>query len=66
VLPSARVCFGGGIVILSGLYLIWHQRRHSEGETAREPWQGATEKGRMLRPRAPVAVVARKQEEDSP
>ena len=32
VLPSARVCFGGGIVIISGLYLIWHQRRQSEGE----------------------------------
>jgi drug/metabolite transporter (DMT)-like permease len=66
VLPSARVCFGGGIVIVSGLYLIWHQRRQSEAETAREPWQGATEKGRMLRPRATVAVVARKQEEDAP
>jgi drug/metabolite transporter (DMT)-like permease len=66
VLPSARVCFGGGIVIISGLYLIWHQRRHSEGESAREPWQRATEKGRMLRPRSTVAVVARKQEEDSP
>ena len=26
VLPSARVCFGGGIVIASGLYVIWHER----------------------------------------
>jgi drug/metabolite transporter (DMT)-like permease len=66
VLPSARVCLGGGIVIISGLYLIWHQRRQSEGESARESWQRATEKGRMLRPRSTVAVVARKQEEDSP
>ena len=26
VLPSARVLCGGGIVIASGLYLLWHQR----------------------------------------
>jgi drug/metabolite transporter (DMT)-like permease len=66
VLPSARVCFGGGIVIASGLYLIWHQRRLSAVESAPEPWQPATEKGRMLRPSSTVAVVARKQEEDPP
>ncbi|MBV8876108.1 MAG: DMT family transporter [Gammaproteobacteria bacterium] len=66
VLPSARVCFGGGIVIASGLYLIWHQRRLSALESAREPWQPVTEKGRMLRASSTVAVVARKQEEDPP
>jgi len=66
VLPSTRVCFGGGIVILSGLYLIWHQRRQFGEESAREPWQPAAEKGRMLRHSSTVAVVARKQEEDSP
>jgi drug/metabolite transporter (DMT)-like permease len=66
VLPSARVCFGGGIVILSGLYLIWHQRRQSALESAPQPWQPAPEKGRMLRPSSTVAVVARKQEEDPP
>jgi drug/metabolite transporter (DMT)-like permease len=49
VLPSARVCLGGGIVIATGLYLIWHQRRQSERESAPEPWQPAAEKGRMLR-----------------
>jgi drug/metabolite transporter (DMT)-like permease len=49
VLPSARVCFGGGIVIATGLYLIWHQRRQSERESAPQPWQPAAEKGRMLR-----------------
>lgn len=65
VLPSARVCFGGGIVMLSGLYLIWHQRTHSEGLAAREPWQPAAEKGRMLRS-STVADAARKQEEESP
>jgi drug/metabolite transporter (DMT)-like permease len=26
VLPSARVVLGGGVVIASGLYLIWHER----------------------------------------
>jgi len=65
VLPSARVCFGGGIVMLSGLYLIWHQRTHFEGLAAREPWQPATEKGKMLRS-STVADAARKQEEESP
>jgi len=65
VLPSARVCVGGGIVILTGLYLIWHQR-HSDRESARQPWQPATEKGRMLGHSSTVEIVAHKQEEDSP
>lgn len=29
VLPSARVVLGGGVVIASGLYLIWHERTRS-------------------------------------
>ena len=29
VLPSARVVIGGGVVIVSGLYLIWRERAHS-------------------------------------
>jgi hypothetical protein len=36
VLPSARVLCGGGIVIASGLYLLWHQRaRAPAGATQR-------------------------------
>ena len=35
VLPSARVLLGGGIVIASGLYLIWHEGEQQRG--AREP-----------------------------
>ena len=66
VLPSARVCFGGGLVIATGLYLIWHQRRLTGSESSRETWQPAAEKGRMLRHSSTVEVVARKQEEDSP
>ncbi|HVN46395.1 MAG TPA: DMT family transporter [Steroidobacteraceae bacterium] len=65
VLPSLRVCLGGAVVIGSGLYLIWHQHRLARHESVREPWQAAAEKGRMLRPSS-TAVVARKQEEDSP
>jgi drug/metabolite transporter (DMT)-like permease len=64
VLPSARVCFGGGLVIATGLYLIWHQRRLAGSESSRETWQPAAEKGRMLRHSSTVEVVARKQEED--
>jgi drug/metabolite transporter (DMT)-like permease len=29
VLPSPRVCLGGGIVIASGLYVFWHERQQS-------------------------------------
>ena len=34
VLPSARVLFGGGVVIASGLYLIWHERTHAHNAPA--------------------------------
>jgi hypothetical protein len=34
VSPSARVLLGGGIVIASGLYLIWHVgTREAAGDT---------------------------------
>lgn len=36
VLPSARVCFGGGIVIASGLYVIWHERTRVPNEPLRQ------------------------------
>jgi len=66
VLPSARVVFGGGVVITTGLYLIWHQRQLADSESPRQTWQPAAEKGRMLGHSSTVEVVARKQEEDSP
>jgi len=39
VLPSARVCLGGGIVIASGLYLIWHARNAPQHAPAEQSWQ---------------------------
>jgi drug/metabolite transporter (DMT)-like permease len=39
VLPSARVCLGGGIVIASGLYLIWHARNAPQHALPQESWQ---------------------------
>jgi drug/metabolite transporter (DMT)-like permease len=39
VLPSARVCLGGGIVIASGLYLIWHERSAPRHPPQQESWQ---------------------------
>jgi drug/metabolite transporter (DMT)-like permease len=39
VLPSARVCFGGGIVIASGLYLIWHERSRAGAEHPQQSWK---------------------------
>lgn len=39
VLPSARVVFGGGIVIASGLYLIWRERAPAASAAPRESWQ---------------------------
>jgi len=39
VLPSARVCLGGGIVIASGLYLIWHARNAPQHAPAQQSWQ---------------------------
>jgi drug/metabolite transporter (DMT)-like permease len=39
VLPSARVCLGGGIVIASGLYLIWRERAAVPHAPAQQSWQ---------------------------
>ena len=38
VSPSARMCIGGGLVIASGLYLIWHERAHTAA-AARQSWK---------------------------
>lgn len=66
VLPSARVCLGGGIVIASGLYLIWRERTHPAHEPTRQSWKWTAEQGRMSRRSLTVDDVARQQEEDSP
>lgn len=39
VLPTARVCFGGGIVIASGLYLIWRERTSRTHAPSQLSWQ---------------------------
>ena len=39
VLPSVRVCLGGGMVIASGLYVIWRERRHTRRELTQHPWK---------------------------
>jgi drug/metabolite transporter (DMT)-like permease len=66
VLPSAQVCVGGGIVITSGLYLIWHERTRDGHEPTQQSWKWAAEQGRMARRSPTVDDVARQQEEDSP
>ncbi|HYC08626.1 MAG TPA: DMT family transporter [Steroidobacteraceae bacterium] len=38
VSPSARICCGGGLVIASGLYLIWHERARASVAT-RQSWK---------------------------
>jgi drug/metabolite transporter (DMT)-like permease len=66
VLPSARVCLGGGIVIASGLYLIWRERMRAAPTSAQLSWKWTAEKGRMSRRSLTAEAAARKQEEDSP
>lgn len=39
VLPSARVCLGGGVVIASGLYLIWRERAAPPHAAPQQSWQ---------------------------
>jgi drug/metabolite transporter (DMT)-like permease len=39
VLPSARVCLGGGVVIASGLYLIWRERTALPHAPPQQSWQ---------------------------
>jgi drug/metabolite transporter (DMT)-like permease len=58
VLPSARVLAGGGVVIASGLYLIWRESRQS--------WQPTAQQGRMPLRSSTVEHAARTPKEDSP
>jgi drug/metabolite transporter (DMT)-like permease len=37
--PSSRVLLGGGIVIASGLYLMWHARGSTVSQSAQQSWQ---------------------------
>jgi drug/metabolite transporter (DMT)-like permease len=37
--PSARVLIGGGVVVASGLYLMWHERGHAPTQSVQQPWQ---------------------------
>ena len=39
VLPSLRVCLGGGMVIASGLYVIWRERERTRGELTQQSWK---------------------------
>jgi drug/metabolite transporter (DMT)-like permease len=66
VLPSTRVCLGGGLVIASGLYLIWHERTRTGAVSSQQSWKWRARQGRMSRRSPTVEDVARKQEEDSP
>jgi drug/metabolite transporter (DMT)-like permease len=43
ILPSARVCLGGSVVIASGLYLIWRERAHAPAAAERESWKWTPE-----------------------
>jgi len=67
VLPSARVCLGGGIVIASGLYLIWRERAQASAASAPGSWKWAPEKGRMARRSSRLEdTIARDKEEQPP
>jgi drug/metabolite transporter (DMT)-like permease len=39
VQPSLRVCLGGGIVIASGLYLMWRERAQFDPPSAQQSWK---------------------------
>lgn len=39
VLPSLRVCLGGGLVIASGLYVIWRERKRARGVLTQQSWK---------------------------
>jgi drug/metabolite transporter (DMT)-like permease len=65
VLPSARVLVGGGVVIASGLFLIWRERAQAAGEpsgTGMTVDRGAGQNAASI----VDSGTPRQQEEDSP
>jgi drug/metabolite transporter (DMT)-like permease len=66
VLPSARVCLGGAIVIAGGLYLIWRERTPTRGAVARQSWKWAPEKGKITRRSSTLEDTSANNEEQSP
>ena len=50
VLPSARVCWGGAVVIGSGLYLIWRERTPRGARGGRAVMAAATLAGQNSAP----------------
>ncbi len=64
-LTSIPFMLWGGMVIASGLYVIWRERKRTRSELTQQSWKWTARQGRMSRRSSTVEDVARKQEEDS-